>query len=209
MTEITGYKPNQAQTEIRELDEDLSVIMSSFQHSSIEFLKGLEDNWYSPNAVEFGNKAQTIIEDFSKTYCDFHDNIIRRSVEAYNALARSNNEWMIGCPDVPRPLYEPIPFQEKDPNGVVGMNVDKVTTILDTYLDSFRSVGLNLDGLSTHISFFDPDGSILSAYQASIVKLKQTIEENVQMLQDTIQPHIAEEQEKIRNSVLGAASEMQ
>lgn len=209
MSEITGYNPSQSGKDIRNLSETLDSIMRTFSSASTEFLSAMEENWYSPNAVVFGTKAQAIIEEFSNTFCDFHDEIIDKCQNAYNDIARSNGDPMIMFPTCARPLYYNVPYKEIDPNGIVGMNVEEVTKILDTYLDAFRTVGTSLDALPMSIAFFDPDGSLLSAYQNSVKVLEEKIEENIQLIKDTVEPYIREEQAKIKQSVSTATSQLQ
>lgn len=208
MSEITGYNPSQSADDIRNLSDSLDGIMRAFSSASTDFLSGVEENWYSPHAVEFGTKAQTIVEEFSTNFCDFHDGIIEKCKNAYNDIAKSNGDFMIDFPTCPRPLYYSIPYKEIDPNGIVGMNVEVVTKLLDTYLDSFRTVGTSLDALPMNIAFFDPDGSLLSAYQNSVNSLKEKIEESIQIIKDTIEPYVKEEQALIKQSVSTASSEL-
>ena len=183
MSEITGLNPTLAKQQIDDFYQTATEIGNDFHMNRLlPFFENVGKVWYSPKAVEFWNVHFYDLLLAVETYNDAVHNVCVKATAAYNRLATSNGLPGIGETDFgeevnSRALWAEgslglteagIYFQEASPDGIVGMDYQKVNDYVDRLKEDVRVFVDKVEALPVTIAFFDPDGSLQELYKGLI-----------------------------------------
>ena len=220
MDGMTGFNPAAAQQRIDSLYDILDRTMLIFRDGSVDFFFDLQNSWYSPKCVEFGNYSTKLLESVIIEYGKMWNAIMRNTVAAYNVLARANDcpsfqydsstvqSW---CGDrVGVHFSDVLPgFYESGPNGEVGMNTTLVKAVLlPEYKTNLTKFYTALDELPLDIDFYDPEGELKAKFKELVVKFKDYTAEKVEEMFSKLRESLDTEVDNIEIAKEQAADTM-
>lgn len=215
MADFTGMHPQNVQTNIREFEDQGMIIFYNLHYYNKTFFDSLAKVWFSPNAVEFGSEFKPELYNSEGETKALVNNTIVDCVAAYNTVAASN-----GYPTVAdeHSEFDPVNYAPQgtneqyenmldiSPEGVVGMDKEKVRAYLEEYRNNINKIQADLDGFPLSIAFYDPDGALLAAYTDKVTTVKAKLEELYTNMSNNISAKLIEEEEKVVAGARNAAS---
>ncbi|MBQ6135364.1 MAG: hypothetical protein IJI60_03500 [Bacilli bacterium] len=180
------------------------------------FFSNLQDNWSSPNAVQFTNKAipnaLAIYDDFTKE----RDRVIEGAKSAALTLATSHgatfdvNRIEVRHAPITMEYYAGCKETKTNPETgkeLTGMEIEEVKTARDTLISESRTTTELIRELPTEISFYDGSSNLQTLYKTNINTFAKTIEElNNDLIngENGINQHINEETGEVETGITTA-----
>ena len=218
---MIGLSPEQARDQLHSFGCDCTDIIGHFfrRDGFHPFRDALYEAWCSPKAQEFGKthltKLLMIEQDITKTA----HNIIARATNAYNKLATSNglspidwSEWGLDYSDGNLTIGDPtlsyvFDYIGKDgdgnylravsPDGIVGMNKNRVKQALDNLNVAVNTCINELNNLPMDIAFYDPNGEMQAGFKELIKDMISEIHDVMNEIKKEINTAINEESDAI------------
>ena len=198
---FTGFNPEVARQNIQSFVLATVTAGSSLLKALSNLIdenSGLKKIWCSPKAVEFSNTYMPQLFETAGEFLKEGMAAYQGAVQAYNIVAANNGlapmQDLLGDPNSPignaasllnsgeqfSNVASQLGFDSSvsllyaahPDNGAVGMNIEKVRVVLDTFkTEIFEALKL-FDSIPTVIALYDTDGSQQNAFKVNVSKFK-------------------------------------
>ena len=192
---MTGLNPVKSKQEIEELNTMLSGIQKTFVSNTQDFLSNLREVWYSPRAKEFSQSMGASLNEVDEEIKKNATSIIEDACGAFNDLAVSHGVMKIDVAPGEFTIEEYPNCEEQDFSGNVGMKAEKVKEATDEYLQNLDKINQILQEMPRTISFYDEGGSIADSYTSRIERIKTTLNESIEFINNKVAQAITEQEE--------------
>lgn len=182
MENITGLNIERAKSDIQDFYGATEFAYKTCVESFVDFFYELYLSWASPVAKEFTTTMHSRAYSFLLDFYHEKEEIVEKSVAAANTLATSNGtsfsfEPGFGSGYSGENILSDVFPCEEELNGVVGMDISAVKTILNTFESRAETAMIEIDSIPEGIALYDPEGNLLSSYNSNIKRLRSELEE--------------------------------
>ena len=210
MDGVTGFSPDKAFEEIRNISiygVDVGLMLDS---STYEYYKCLKQIWCSPKAVDFSKRVFLKLEKCCDNLFYFYEQLVLSLQSAYNTIATANGMEPLNYYEDKGPLEE-ITETEKvllsvSPTGIVGMNKTEVQDITNQFCNYIKTdVKTEIEKTPLTVSFYDPGEEVIIAYKERVNNIVNNLITVIDELAAEITTIIQEEVDTAQISAKAAA----
>ena len=213
---MIGTNPGQAQAQINKFLEHGRKVDNVIYNAIGDFTLSVSTSWYSPKAVQFRNTDFVYLENAYSNLCLAYENIAASAARAFNAHARANDIPTIGVPETGKyveaeAIIESFgyDFQEKSPNGTVGMDKATVEIAMNEFHKKIDNAMQLVDETPYDIAFYDEDGSQVATFKNEINKMKSAFITRFKNVDKLLQNALNEEIQTVELAAKQAVTELQ
>ena len=215
MADFTGYHPIQAKAQIDDFETFTNEVTKTLSDANKLFIDSLSTVWFSPYAVAFGQTYTPKLYNSQAEAIVAFNNTIVKAVAAYNAISDANGAPAIADEHAEMTVANFAPqgknvtyndMLDISPDGVVGMDKEKVRAYLQEYKNNLNKVHTQLDNIPYCIAFYDPANEQQNAFKALVNAIKTSLDTLFTDMEASISEHLIDEQDKVVAGAREAAS---
>ena len=166
-----AYNPSLAIKNLNDFNDTMNKAFSKLADAYSNLIKGLNEYWYSPNAVKFSSNHANYENIISNGIADCNS-VIGSTVVAVASIARGCGSSFSYNGSVPKKEVYVGPLRERL-GSFVGIRVDKVREYLETFKSEVKEGIATIESASSGIAVYDPSGSIRTLFGQRIASLKK------------------------------------
>ena len=200
---FTGFNPQEVSNQIKIFNQYGEDVVHSIINALTTFHSQIKTAWYSPKAVEFGEKMEELAESRVWGLETGYYNITVTATKIYNIHAEANgwqyleNPYKSGIHFMDR-VSAYYSLEEISPQGVVGMNKIVVETALSKLTAEMKNCIDKLHKTPYDIAIYDESGAQAASYRAEIQALTNKFSESFDELIEIIKKQIETESQTIQ-----------